>query len=440
MTSPTPRVRHLAIHVAMLALASFNLAQAQTEAVIHSFQSTSAFDGAGPFGGLVADKEGALYGTTTGGGKYRGGTVYKLSPPAAQGGDWKQTILYPFSGISGDSDGASPSGGIVLATSGKIYGTTVGGGHYGDGAVFELSPPTQLGNPWTEAVIYSFYGSTDAAPYGLSAGPGGRLYGTIQHGGRYGNGAVYVVSPPSEPGGPWSERTIYSFNNTGAVPQGLPSPVVVDASGVVYGTSSLISANNAGVVFKLTPPPDGKGAWQEEILHSFTGQPGDGSLPFGGVIFDSTGSLYGNTFFGGQFGQGAVYRLSPPADPGGPWTEQILYSFRTSGDAANPVASLVFDGTGALYGVSQSGGSASCGENYYYCGTAFKVIPPSTGGAWTDQVLHDFSGGNDGAYVATPLLVIGASVYGTTLEGGTGLCINQNGPAGCGTVFEITQP
>jgi hypothetical protein len=426
----------LIICVALFELASVKVAGAQTETVIHSFQSSSGTDGSSPFGGVVADGSGALYGTTEGGGKYRQGAIYKLSPPTTQGGAWKQNILYSFQGVEYE-DGSSPMGNLVLSKSGKIYGTTASGGQYGDGAVFELSPPTQAGKPWTETIIYSFLSSHGSvAPYnGLTAGTGGRLYGATFSGGRDNAGFLFALSPPSQLGNPWTETVLYNFKDFNGSSLGGASGVILDASGNIYGTTFY-----GGVAYQLVPPSGGKGAWTENILYSFTGAPGDGLSPTG-LVFGSAGTLYGATLEGGQFGAGTVYQLSPPTTQGGAWTEQVLYSFGgVSGDSLNPITSLVFDSAGALYGASENGPD-SCGDgNYYYCGTVFKVSPPSTqGGSWTEQVLHSFTGGTDGAYIQTPLLVLGTTVYGTTLEGGTGFCENENGPAGCGTVFEITQ-
>ncbi|MGA2021066.1 MAG: choice-of-anchor tandem repeat GloVer-containing protein [Candidatus Sulfotelmatobacter sp.] len=419
--------------VALFAIAGVSLATAQTETVIHSFQSSSGTDGSSPFGGVVADGTGALYGTAQSGGKYRQGAVYKLSPPTTQGGVWKQNILYSFQGVEYE-DGSSPMGNLVLSKSGKIYGTTASGGQYGDGAVFELSPPTQAGKPWTETIIYSFMSSDGSVEpyYGLTAGTGGRLYGTTFSGGRDNAGFVFALSPPSQLGTPWTEATLYNFRDFNGSNSGGASGVILDASGNIYGTTFY-----GGVAYQLVPPSGGKGAWTENILYTFSGEPGPT-----GLVFGSAGSLYGATLEGGQFGAGTVYQLSPPTTQGGAWTEQVLYSFGgVSGDSLNPITSLLLDSAGALYGASENGPD-SCGEGlYYYCGTVFKVSPPSTqGGSWTEQVLHSFTGGTDGAYIQTPVLVLGTTVYGTTLEGGTGFCENENGPAGCGTVFQITQP
>jgi uncharacterized repeat protein (TIGR03803 family) len=428
----------------MFALASFIPAGAQTESVIHSFRSTSVFDGIQPFGGLFADANGALYGVA-GGGKYGAGAVYKLVPPATQGGAWTQNILYPFMGsFNGARDGSNPSGGIVFAAAssrnGKIYGTTQGGGLYGGGTVYELSRPTQPGSPWTETILYNFGQGVEAIS-GVIAGAEGRLYGTTVLGGRYNSGTVFVLSPPAQLGGAWTERVLYSFNSRGTLPQGHPTSVVLDASGSLYGATSLITANNSGVIFQLSPPSGGKGAWTENVLYTFTGQAGDGIEPSGGLVFDSSGALYGVTLEGGQLGNGAVYKVAPPAAQGGAWTETVLYSFSPgSGDGANPVAALAFDIAGALYGVTQSGGILSCGDAAAGCGAAFKISPPATqGGPWTEGFLYPFQGGSDGNFPQASVVVVGTSVYGTTWLGGTGICNGVGGQLGCGTVFQVTQ-
>lgn len=182
--------------VLMFALASLNFAGAQTEAVLHSFRSTSIYDGTAPMGALVADKSGALYGTATGGGKYDCGAIFKLSPPEASGGPWTPSLLYSFLGsANGLDDGSSPSGNVVLTKSGDIYGTTISGGRYNGGTVYELSPPTGRGAPWTETVLYSFAEGSQPF-YGIVQGAGNRLFGTTMHGGSYNAGTAFAVSPP----------------------------------------------------------------------------------------------------------------------------------------------------------------------------------------------------------------------------------------------------
>jgi hypothetical protein len=242
-------------------------------------------------------------------------------------------------------------------------------------------------------------------------------------------------------GGFWIEKILYDFNPRGVVPQGEPTGVILDASGSLYGETSYTNENNSGIVFQLSPPSSTKGAWTENILYAFPGQESDGLAPIGGLVFDGTGSLYGVTLEGGQFSGGTVFQLTPPATQGAGWTQSVLYSFGLGEDSSQPISQLTFDNAGALYGVSEGGGTNLCGDIYDSCGTVFKLTPPSVqGGIWTEQVLHSFEGGADGADVQSPLLIQGTTVYGTTVEGGTGFCENQNGPVGCGTAFEITQP
>jgi len=401
--------------------------------VIHSFQSSSGTDGSSPFGGVVADGTGALYGTAQSEASIAKALFINCRPRQRRVASGSRIFCTRSRGSNTKTDRPQWVTSFSRRVA-KIYGTTASGGQYGDGAVFELSPPTQAGKPWTETIIYSFMSSDGSVEpyYGLTAGTGGRLYGTTFSGGRDNAGFVFALSPPSQLGNPWTEATLYNFRDFNGSNSGGASGVILDASGNIYGTTFY-----GGVAYQLVPPSGGKGAWTENILYTFSGEPGPT-----GLVFGSAGSLYGATLEGGQFGAGTVYQLSPPTTQGGAWTEQVLYSFGgVSGDSLNPITSLVLDSAGALYGASENGPD-SCGEGlYYYCGTVFKVSPPSTqGGSWTEQVLHSFTGGTDGAYIQTPVLVLGTTVYGTTLEGGTGFCENENGPAGCGTVFQITQP
>jgi uncharacterized repeat protein (TIGR03803 family) len=178
----------------------------------------------------------------------------------------------------------------------------------------------------------------------------------------------------------------------------------------------------------------------ENVLYTFTGAGGDGIIPAGNLVFGTNGTLFGTTLLGGQNGNGTVYELTPPTQ-GGVWTESVIYSFSPgAGDGANPVAALVLDGAGAVYGVTQSGGVESCGNASNGCGTAFKLVPPSTGGgAWTEEILHAFLGSGDGDVPQASLAIVGNTVYGTTMLGGTGFCNGTGGQLGCGTVFQVSQ-
>jgi uncharacterized repeat protein (TIGR03803 family) len=194
-----------------------------------------------------------------------------------------------------------------------------------------------------------------------------------------------------------------------------------------------------GTVYELSPPAQKGGAWTETILYSFPSSK-QGYLPNGGLIFDSEGNLYGATMFGGGQGTacdpfyqycGAVFKLSPPKTKGGKWAEHVLHSFAGGTDGANPKGSLVLDNKGAIYGTTAGGGGASCQGSG--CGTVFELKPPTKkGGAWTEKILHRFTGGNDGE-IPNGGLIFDAkgALYGTTINGGPGFF---------GTVFKLSPP
>ncbi len=198
---------------------------------------------------------------------------------------------------------------------------------------------------------------------------------------------------------------------------------------MLYGTTTSGGAgagcsNGCGTFFQLTPPLAPGGFWTESVLHSFTGQGGDGSQPSGSLAIGKDGALYGTTRSGGASGLGTVYRMTPPGTSGGPWTETVLLSFTAiTGYAAN---GLVIDSDGVLYGTTSSG-----------YGAIFSLRQPSMpGGAWTGTVLFHFNQ-TDGANPNGLALGAGGVLYGTTYLGGSSACA---GGAGCGTVFELAPP
>jgi len=206
-----------------------------------------------------------------------------------------------------------------------LYGTTVNGGSSAFGTVFSLTPPAAPGGAWTEAVLHNFAGPPSdgyALQAGLVIGKGGVLYGTTWEGGTVPCldicGTVFSLTPPAAPGGAWTEAVLYSF--TGGSDGDAPGGVVIGNGGVLYGTTQFGGASNVGTVFSLTPPAAPGGAWTEAVLHSFTGSPNDGADPEG-VVIDVSGVLYGTTQSGGSSAFGTVFSLTPPAAPGGMWTE-----------------------------------------------------------------------------------------------------------------------
>lgn len=210
-----------------------------------------------------------------------------------------------------------------------------------------------------------------------------------------------------------TETILHTFLATsdGANPLGA---LVADARGNLFGTTQY-GGTTYGLVFELIP--DKNGTWSEQVLYTFAGSPNDGTYPSSALIFDGQGNLYGTTQLGGTWGAGTVFELSPGA--GGAWTEKILYSFRPQifggTDGLNLYADgLALDGAGNLYGTTNSGGS-SC-----YCGTVFE-LSPGANGTWTEKVLYEFSGGNDGGAPFGTTLVLDATgnLYGVTNWGGT---------------------
>jgi uncharacterized repeat protein (TIGR03803 family) len=392
-------------------------AWAGSEVTLHSF--TGGSDGGRPEDGLILDSAGNLYGTTPtagntsdcGGGGC--GTVFKLSP--VSGGGYAETLLYSF---TDGNDGGYPYGGLILDNAGNLYGTTNNGGTSDAGTVFKLSPAA--GGSYTETVLYSFTGVNGDGRQPTSAlifDNAGNLYGTTQYGGSSisSAGTVFKLSPAS--GGSYTETVLYSFTN-GSDGGFSNAGVILDSAGNLYGTTENGGAFLKGTVFKLSPASGG--SYTETVLHSFT-EGSDGGGPFAGVILDSAGNLYGTTAYGGNlidcgnFGCGTVFKLSPAS--GGAYTETVLHAFTSGADGWDVVGGLVFDSAGNLYGTTVEGGSTSyC--NGYGCGTVFKLSPAS-GGSYTETVLYSFTNVTDGdsPYAGVVLDSVG-NLYGTTIYGG----------------------
>ncbi|CCE09845.1 hypothetical protein BRAS3843_3360001 [Bradyrhizobium sp. STM 3843] len=240
---------------------------------------------------LIPDASGSLYGTATGQGGADAGIVFKLSP--SQGG-WTMTVLHRF---GGDDDGAYPNGGLAIDRTGALYGTTSGGGKDGIGTVFKITPTDHR---WEEAVIHTFRqldGSNclgGCLPMaGLTLGTDGTLYGTTGGGGKFGGGVVFSLVPSA--GGGWSEQVLYHFKREVGEGQVPNSRLVLGESGALYGTTKSggdkPDTNGFGTVFKLVPAATG---WRELVLHCFTGA-ADGGRPSGTLIRDASGNLFGTT-------------------------------------------------------------------------------------------------------------------------------------------------
>lgn len=382
-------------------------------------------DGSNPYPGIVMDAAGNIYGATVEGGTYANGAVYELSPNT--NGTWTRTILHSF---KGGTDGASPNQ-VMLDADGNLYGTASIGGNpscnvgRGCGVAFRLSPPSS--GQWSYSVIYTFAGPDGNQPSGgLISDSSGNLYGTTTYGGISlggGYGTVFELIPGS--GGSWTESVLHSFYATspdGTYPN---ARLTMDSSGNLYGTTTSSSPVGFGTVFRLTPGADNQ--WTETILHTFTGSPGDGSYPGASVILDADGNLYGSTPDGGDScgaGCGILFRLKPTQN--GPWTETILRNFHLNGaDGYSPWAGLTFDNGGNLYVTTGYGGSSACSGRG--CGALFKLTPAGEG-HWTETLIHVFKGSpHDGSSLSAVTFDAAGNMFATA--GG--------GAAGEGAVVEI---
>jgi uncharacterized repeat protein (TIGR03803 family) len=396
---------------------------AQTFTTIYTFAGRPN-DGAIP-GGLTLTSGRTLYAVTGEGGSSNVGTAFSLAPPLSPAGAWTGTVLYNFAGGVGDT-GSLPA---LTDHIGDLYGFRIAGGIRELGTVFALTPPAAPGGVWTENVLYSSSSRENgAAPSGPLVITGGALCGVTSAGGTLSLGTVYSLTPPATPGTHWSHAVLHTFAGgpgDGAEPTG---SLTVGNDGVLYGTTDFGGTFDYGTVFSLTPPASPGGAWTETVLYSFKGGT-DASLPNGNLVIGSGGVLYGTTSSGGDSDFGTVYSVAPPASTGAPWTETVLHRFSGYPDGGLPGAGVVIGAGGVLYGATPYGGSSSD------AGTVYSLTPPaSSGDSWTEMILHSFSNDSDGCNPT--YLVIGNEgvLYGTTSA-----CGNYNcSPHGCGTIYSLT--
>jgi hypothetical protein len=256
----------------------------------------------------------------------------------------------------------------------------------------------------------------------------GNLYGTTQLGGSSNctEGCGTVFELSPRDGG-WEETVLYRF--AGGDDGAYPAAsLTLDSAGNLYGTT--FEGGIAGTIFELSPTPDA--TWTETVLYRFTGGL-DGGSPLASLIFDRTGSIYGTAAAGGKYGAGVVFKVISTSI--GDWTETVLHNFSGGADGATPFAGLTFDSGGDLYGTTYFGGDPTCIDG---CGTAF-VLEPLPGGAWKEKLLHAFRGGRDGIGPQCKLVFDSdRNLYGTTITGGSNSDCAGNGPTGCGTVFELS--
>jgi hypothetical protein len=395
-----------AILAAVLLCANFAGANS-LDKILYSFPGGS--DGASPIGTMIFDNAGNLFGLAGGGGANNNGVVFKLTPSGT--GGWTESVIYNF--LYPNYPGST----LIFDSSGNLYGTFPGGGSAGCGAIYQLTPEQlapQPGGHWTENILFSFPCETKGAyPVGLAFDPvTGNLYGTASSGGTVNDGTFFELTPVV--GGGWSFSVIHTFGfgYDGKSPNG---PLTLDSAGNIYGTTNLGGNYNNGTVFKLT---HGTNGWMGKVLYDFTG--GDnGAYPLAGVIFDQQGNLYGSTQQGGDDDVGVVYQLTPTK---GKWSIQVIHNFTGGLDGGNPTSfNLAIDSAGNLYGETLFGGLYGYGNAY--------ELTPTTGGEWTETTLHSFADTSDGEYPEGGLtLNSSGKLFGTAGGGGID---------GYGVVFEI---
>jgi len=386
----TARAALALVVVLVLGLVTIQSVQAQTFKVLYNF--TGSADGGSPYGSLVRDTVGNLYGTTEAGGAAGAGTVFKVN----KGGTY--TVLYRF---KGGPDGANPYVGVIRDAAGNLYGTTANGGASGLGTVFKL---TKTGK---EKVLYSFAGGSDGCyPYGgLLRDAAGNLYGTTEVCGASGVGTVFKLTNTGK------ETVLHSFAG-GSSDGEFPSftSLLMDTSGNLYGVAEQGGTDNLGVVYKLSK------SGKLKVLYSFAGGTSDGCDVFGTPFMDAEGNLYGTANACGSAHVGIVWKVSQKGK------ETVLHNFTAgSSDGAEPIAGVIMDANGNLYGDTYQGGSANLGTVYKLNKTG-KVT-----------LLHTFTG-PDGDYPYSGVIRDSAgNLYGTTLHGGSG----QQCQNGCGTVWKL---
>ena len=380
----------------LLAVLAFTNSQAQAQIFKAVYSFTGGADGGNPFNGLTIDSAGNFYGSAYDGGSYGAGAVFKVTPTG------QEKAVYSF---TGGTDGANPLARLIMDSAGNFYGTTYGGGAYGTGTVFEL---TKSGK---EKVLYSFAGGSDGAnpEASLATDAAGNFYGTTYAGGAYGAGTVFELTK----GG--TETVLHSFGSgtDGAYPV---AEVTVGPNGQLFGTTSEGGAYGWGTVFQMMTKSGA--VWKETVVHDFAFG-SDGATPDAGLVLGRGGVLYGATYSGGDGagGGGTIFEVAPS---GGSWTFTAIYGL-SGWSNSGTLRDVLLDPAGNIYATTHCDGSDGLGTVY--------KLTRSSGGTWTYTELYDFTGGSDGYYSFSNLVVDKyGNLYGTVAYGGIG---------GAGVVFKV---
>jgi uncharacterized repeat protein (TIGR03803 family) len=368
-----------------------------------------------PNNGVTIGSGAVLYGTTAGGGKYDAGVVYSLTPPPSPEGSWTQDVITNFEGNGAARE--NPAGVLVAGANGVLYGSTTGGiSDYGsfNGGVYSLRPPAASGHPWTRTALCAF--GPRLGPVAIAKGSKGVLYGITT---LPGAGVVLSCAPPASSGDGWSETALYDLPSGSG--SNFYTNLILGRGGIIYSTTNG-TISTGGSVFSLKPPAAPGDSWTAATLFDFPAV-ADGVDP-DGLVMGRGGVLYGSTTLGGDTtdgncnpaGCGVVFALTPPASPGGAWTQTVLHTFTSNPDGALPNPLTAGPG-GVLYGSTYSGGT-------FGFGTLFSLTPPtSPDGSWTYSLFYSFTGGSDSGNPNGLTLGPNGILYGTT----QGVVGNDNG-------------
>jgi uncharacterized repeat protein (TIGR03803 family) len=360
--------------------------------------SFTGADGANPEGNLIPDASGDLFGTTTAGGLDGDGTVFEITK-TKHGYDSAPTTLAGFTG----ADGAQPYGSLIADAAGNLFGTASAGGADNDGTVFEIAK-TRRGYASAPTTLVSFTGANAGDPFGsLIADAAGDLFGTTYSGGADNGGTVFEIAK-TKGGYASAPTTLVSFTGAdGADPIG---SLIADAAGDLFGTTSDLSANGYGTVFEIAKTKGGY-ASAPTTLVSFTGD--DGDQPYGSLIADAAGDLFGTTFEGGADGFGTVFEIKK-TNSGYANAPAILVSF-TGADGANPFGDLLADAAGNLFGTTEAGGADGQG-------TVIEIAKTKGGYAHAPTSLVTFTGADGGNPSGSLIADAAGDLFGTTYANG----------------------
>lgn len=316
-------------------------------------------NGAFPFAPLMMDKNGALYGTSSIGGPSGGaGTVFRLTPPASGNGAWTANALRTFN--NSRSDGGFLYGEVIADKNGALYGMASGGGARGKGTLYQLTPAGGSAT-WPIKVLYNFTPATGTAPSsGLVADSKGNLYGVADQGGSDNAGVAFRLSPPAKGKTAWTYTALHQF--VGGFSDGqFAHATLLLRDGYLYGMTIEGGTNNAGTVFSIRLPFAGHPNPVYTLLHSFDFTTEGGQI-YSGLAADAAGNLYGTASAGGSHSKGTVFKLARPAPGHKVWNLTVLHNFAGApNDGGQPFGGLVMDKTGTLYGTTSAGGSHDFG-------------------------------------------------------------------------------